>query len=113
MTNGFWGNFGTYLGQYAKNKTMVKFPWGNKTTSNKGGMGMKVASTDTSAKDVSQIRLSDDLDILLTTFGPAESTQDETGEVVDQGEFIIFQVLFQNKYYASNNTHFLEYLLCF
>ena len=36
-----------YLGQNAKNKTMVKFPQGNRTASKKGVMSSKVASTDT------------------------------------------------------------------
>ena len=45
-------------------------------------MSRKVARTDTSTKDVSQIRLSDESGILLTTFVPAESTMDETKEVV-------------------------------
>ena len=52
-------------------------------------------------------RLSDESGILLKTFGPSESTQYKIKEVVYQGEFINFQVLFQHKYYASNNTHFL------
>ena len=107
------GKFGTYLGQHAKNKTMAKFPRGNKTISKKGVVSRKVARTDNSTKDVSQSRLIDESDILLATFGSAESTQDKTKEVVDQGEFINFQVLFKHKYYASNNTHFLAYLLCF
>ena len=92
---------------------MLKFPRGNKITSKKVDMSMKVAMTDTSAKDVSQILLSYELDILLIVFGPAKSTQYETKEVVYQGEFINLQVLFQNKYYASNNTYFIAYLLCF
>ena len=107
MTHDFWGEFGNYLGQHVKNKTMVKFPWGNKTASNKGFMSRKVASTDNSIEDVSRSSLSDESDILLTTFVPAERTQDKTKEVVYQGEFINLQVLFQHKYYASNNTHFL------
>ena len=60
-----------------------------------------------------------------TTFGPAESTQDEIKEVIYQGEFINFKILsrhnyyasnntdFQNNYYASNSTNFTAYLLCF
>ena len=91
---------------------MVKFPWGKKTASKKGDMSRKVARTATLTKDISQIRLSDELDILLATFGPSEITQDETKEVLYQDEFTIFQGLFQNKYHASNNTHFLSYLLC-
>ena len=67
-------------------------------------MSNKVDRTANSINDVSQIR---------STFGPAESTQDETKEVLDQGEFIIFQVLFLHKYYSSNSTHFLANLLCF
>ena len=90
MTHDFWGEFGTYLGHNANNKYMVKFPWGNKTTSMKGDMSRKLARTDTSTKDVSQSRLSDESDILLTTFRPAESTQDKTKEVVYQGDFISF-----------------------
>ena len=69
-------------------------------------MTRKVARTDTSTNDVSQIRLSDELDILLKKFGPEESTQYETKEVVYQGDFINDQLLFQHKYYDSNNTHF-------
>ena len=41
-------------------------------------MSRKVARTATSTKDVSQSRLSDELYIPLTTFGPAERYQDET-----------------------------------
>ena len=52
-------------------------------------------------------RLSDESDILLTTFGPSQITQYKIKEVVYQGEFINFQILFQHKYYGSNNTHFL------
>ena len=54
---------------------MVKFPWGNKTASKKGVIISKVARTDTSTNYVSQIRLSDESDILSTSFGPVESTQ--------------------------------------
>ena len=57
---------------------MVKFPWGKKIASKKGVMSRKVARTATSTKDVSQSRLSDELYIPLTTFGPAERYQDET-----------------------------------
>ena len=71
MTHIFWGIFGTYMGQHAKNKTMLKFPRGNKTASKKGVMSSKVESTVTSTKDVSQICLSDESDILFTTFVPA------------------------------------------
>ena len=78
MTHDLWGGFGTYLGQHANNKKMVKFPRGKKTALKKGVISKKVARTDTSTKDVSQSRLSDESDILLTTFGPAESTQDKT-----------------------------------
>ena len=70
-------------------------------------MSRKVFSTGISTNDVSQSRLSAESDILLTIFGPAEIPQDETKEIVYQGEFINFQVLFHHKYYASNNTHFL------
>ena len=66
MTHYFGEKFGTYLGQYEKNKIMVKFPWGNKTASKKGAMIRKVARTATSTKDVSQSRLGDELDILYT-----------------------------------------------
>ena len=113
MTHYFWGEFGTYLGQHAKNKNMVEFPRGKKIASKKGDTSQKVARTATSTKDLSQSRLTDESDILLKTFGPSKSNQDKTKEVVYQGEFIVFQVLFQHKYYASNNTHFLAYLLCF
>ena len=64
---------------------MVKFPLGKRTTSKNGDMSSKVARTTNSTKGVSQIRLSDELDIPLKTFGPVESTQDRTKEVVDQG----------------------------
>ena len=70
-------------------------------------MSRKVSRTVNSAKDVSQRRLSDEWDILLTTFGTEESTHEKTKEVLYQGEFINFQVLFQHNYYASNNTLFL------
>ena len=78
MNHYFWGEIGTYLGQHARNKTMAKFPQGKETASKKGVMSRKVARTYTSTKDVSQIRLSDELDILLTTFEPSEITQDKT-----------------------------------
>ena len=61
-------------------------------------MGRKVARTTTSTKDVPRIRLSDELYIILTTFGLAERNQDETKEVVYQDEFINFQLLFQHRY---------------
>ena len=69
MTNYLWEEIGTYLGQHAKNKMMVKFPWGKKTASKKGVMSRKVARTDTSTRDVYQSRLNDELDILLKKFG--------------------------------------------
>ena len=47
---------------------MVKFPRVKKIASKKGDMSRKGASTATSTKDVSQIRLSDELDILLSAF---------------------------------------------
>ena len=59
MTHYFWEGCGTYLGQHAKNKTMVKFHRGNKTASNKSVMTRKVARTDTSTNDVSQSCLGD------------------------------------------------------
>ena len=68
-------------------------------------MSSRVSRTATSTNDVSQSRLSNYLDILLTTFRPSESTQDETKEVVDQGDFINFQTELHNKYYTYNNTH--------
>ena len=94
MTHDFWGGFGTYMCQHVKNKTMVKFSWGNKTASNKGVRSSKVASTVTSSNNVSQSCLSNESDILLTKFGPGKSTQDEAKDVVDLGEFINFQSLF-------------------
>ena len=60
MTHDFLEEIGTSLGQHAKNKMMVKFHRGKKTASKKGAMSRKVARTDTSTKDVSQIRLSDE-----------------------------------------------------
>ena len=92
---------------------MVNFLRGKNTDSKKGAISSKVASTSNSNEYVYQIRLSNESDILLTTFGSLEITQDETKEVVHQGEFINFQSLFQHKYYASNNTHFPVLLLCF
>ena len=80
MTHAFWGEIGTYLGQHAKNKTMVKFPRGKKTASKKGVISRQVSRTANSTKDVSQSRLSNESDILLTTFVPAESTQDKNKE---------------------------------
>ena len=78
MTDDFWGKLGTYLGQHAKNKTVVKFPRGKKTASKKSVMSRKVSRTATSTKDVSQSRLGDESDILFTAFVPAESTNDKT-----------------------------------
>ena len=68
MTHHFWGEIGTYLGQHAKNKTMVKFPRGKEIASKKDVMSRKLSRTDTSTNDVSQSCLGDELDILLTTF---------------------------------------------
>ena len=107
MTHDFWEEIGTYLGQHAKNKNMVKFPQGKRTASKKGVTSRKVVRTDTSTQDVYHSRLSDELDILLNKFEPSEITQEKTKQLVYQGEFINFQVMFQHKYYASNNTHFL------
>ena len=76
-------------------------------------MSRKVARTDTSTHGVSQISFSYEWDVLLTTFVTSESIQDQTKEVVYQGDFIHFQLLFQHKYEASKNTPFLTYLLCF
>ena len=98
MTHDFWGKFGTYLGRHARNKTVVKFPRVKKIASKKGDMSRKGASTATSTKDVSQIRLSDESYIPLTTFVLAERNQDETKEVVYQYEFINFKLMFQHKY---------------
>ena len=86
---------------------MVKFPQNKKTALKKAAISRKSVRTDTSTKDVSQSRLRNGSDMLLKTLGPAEITQEKTKEVVYQGEFINFKVLFQNKQYASNNTHFL------
>ena len=47
MTHDFWGKFGTYLGQHAKNNTMVEFHRVDNTASKKGVMSSKVARTDT------------------------------------------------------------------
>ena len=85
MTHDFWGKFGTYLGQNAKNKAMVKFPWGKKIASKKGVMSRKVARTATSTKDVSQSRWSNESDIFSKIFGPVERTQVEIKEVEHQG----------------------------
>ena len=93
-------------------------------------MGSKVARTDISAKDVSQIHSSNELGIFLKTSEPAESTQDKTKKLFDQGEFInlkycssiiimlittqmssmiimiIITRIFHYSYYVSNKTHF-------
>ena len=98
MTHDFWGKFVTYLGQHAKNKTIVKFPLGKKTASKKVVLSRKVARTDTSTKGVSQIRLSNESGILLKCFGPAEINQDETKEVLHQGKLINLESMFQHKY---------------
>ena len=70
-TYNFGGEIGTYMGQNVKNKTMVKFLRGKKTASKKGVMSRKLARTATSTNDVSQSPLSNELDILLKTFGPS------------------------------------------
>ena len=77
---------------------MVKFPRSKKTDSKKGVMIRKVARTATSTKDSPQSLLSDESDILLTTFGISESNQDETKEVVYQGEFVNLKLRSQHKY---------------
>ena len=59
-------------------------------------MSIKVGRTSTSTKDVSQSRLGNEQDRFLIKFGPEESTQDKTKEVVYQGEFTNFKLLFQN-----------------
>ena len=81
MTHYFWGEFGTYMGRHTKNKTIMNFLQGKRIASKKHVMSSKVASTSNSTKDLSQSRLSNELDILLITFGPAESTQDETRKI--------------------------------
>ena len=55
MYRKFWGGFATYMGKNEKNKTRVKFPRGKKTYLKKSVIIRKVARTDTSNKDVSQI----------------------------------------------------------
>ena len=70
-------------------------------------MSRRLARTATLTKDVSQSRLRDESDILFTTSGKAESTQEKTKELLYQSKFINFQLLLHHKYYASNNTHFL------
>ena len=107
MTHDVWREYGTYLGQHANNKTVVKFRRGKNTASKKGVMISKVSNTATSTKDVSQSRLSNESDILLITFGPSERTQYQNKKVLDQGEFINFQLLFRHKYYASYHMHYL------
>ena len=69
-------------------------------------MIIKVSRTSTTTKDVSQIHLSNEYDILLTTFRPVKINQGETKEVVYQGKFINFKLPFQNNYFASNNKNF-------
>ena len=69
------------MGKHARNKTMVEFPRGNRVASNKDFISIKVAGTATLTNYLSQIRLSNESDILLTTFGPAEITQDEIKDV--------------------------------
>ena len=48
MTHEFGGGGGTYLGQNAKNKMMVKIPTGKKKTTKRGDISCKVSKTDTS-----------------------------------------------------------------
>ena len=97
----------TYLGQYARNKTIVKLLRGNKESSKKADfMSNELSITSTSAKDVSQIRVCDESYVFSTYFGPVEITQDEIKQVVEEGEFINFKILFLHNYYAYKNTKF-------
>ena len=66
----------------------------------------KSARTSNSTNYISYNHLGNELDRLLIKFGPSESTHNETKDVVDQHEFINFQILFQHNYYASNNKNF-------
>ena len=55
MNHKFWGGFETYLGQYIRNKMMVKFPEGEKASAkNAVALSRKVYRTSTSTKDVSK-----------------------------------------------------------
>ena len=71
ITHDFFGGVGTQLDHHAKNDIMAEFPEGNKKFSKKGVMSRKLAIPDTSTNDVSQRRLSDKSNILLTTFEPS------------------------------------------
>ena len=61
-------------------------------------MSRNVSRTATTTKDVSQWYLSDESYVLFTAFEPAETTQEETKELLYQGEFINYQLLLQHKY---------------
>ena len=93
------------MGKHARNKNMMDFPRRNIKSSEKAVISRKLARTDTSTKNLSQIRPSNKSYILLTTFGPEARTQNESKEVEHQGEFINFKVIFQHNYYVSNNTN--------
>ena len=60
-----WGGFAAYIGKYAKNKSKENFNQGNKTASKKSFIGIKVARTFTSIKDVSQGRTREESDIFF------------------------------------------------
>ena len=62
------------MGKHERNKKMVKFPRDTNTASKKAIISRKAENTATSIKNVSQIRLSKNLDRFLRTFEPSEST---------------------------------------
>ena len=75
MSHGFWGGFGTYMGNHEINKTVVNFPQGNNTAPNASLMSIKVARTTTSTNDVSQINSSNESYMFSTTFLQTKITQ--------------------------------------
>ena len=69
------------MGKHARNKMMVNFSQDKNTASKKAVTSRKVSMTSTSTNYISQSRSSNESYILLTIFGPEESTQDESKEV--------------------------------
>ena len=107
MYHKFWGVFATHMGKHGRNKTTAKFSRRNKASTKKAvSMIRKVAITSNSTKYFSQGCSCNESEILSTTFGTEEITQDEIKELVGQGEFINFEILFQHNYYAYINTKF-------
>ena len=104
MSHIFGGGFASYMGEHAKIND-GEFSSRQDESFKNSVMSRKVARTSTSTSMISQIRSSNESDILLTKFGPSEITQDEIKEVEHQGEFIKFKVIFQHNYYYSNNKN--------